>query len=44
MDRYDREERQDTGRTDFLAQLRAKEKKDGKMSDRDVVNHLSNNM
>lgn len=31
-------------RTDFLAQLRAKEAKDGNISDRDMLNHLSNNL
>ncbi len=43
IERYDREEK-GTGRTDFLAQLRAKEAKDGQISYRDMVNHLSNNM
>ena len=41
MARYDREDKHDNGRTDFLAQLRARE---SKMSDGDVRNHLSNNM
>lgn len=41
MARYDREEKHDNGRTDFLAQLRTRE---SKMSDGDVLNHLSNNM
>ena len=44
IDRYNQEERRDTGRTDFLAQLRAREPKGGKLTDRDLVNHLSNNM
>lgn len=34
----------DTGRTDFLSHLRAKEANDGQISYRDIVNHLSNNM
>lgn len=43
--RYDEEaEEKDSGRTDFLAQLRAKETKDGKISQRDMMNHLSNNL
>ncbi|EXJ66931.1 uncharacterized protein A1O5_10126 [Cladophialophora psammophila CBS 110553] len=33
-----------TGRTDFLAQLREKEAKDGKIPFRDMMNHLSNNI
>ncbi|KIW85276.1 hypothetical protein Z517_00666 [Fonsecaea pedrosoi CBS 271.37] len=32
------------GRTDFLAQLREKEAKDGKIPFRDMMNHLSNNI
>lgn len=41
MARYDREDKRNNGRTDFLAQLRTRE---SKMSDGDVRNHLSNNM
>ncbi|KIX08689.1 uncharacterized protein Z518_03346 [Rhinocladiella mackenziei CBS 650.93] len=41
--RYDSEEK-GAGRTDFLAQLRAKEAKDGQIPYRDMVNHLSNNI
>ena len=41
--RYDLQEKQ-PGRTDMLAQIRAKEAKDGKLSHRDMVNHLSNNL
>jgi hypothetical protein len=44
MARYAREEKGNSGRTDFLAQLRVKQDKDGKMTDWDVRNHLSNNM
>ena len=43
--RYDEQpETKDSSRTDFLAQLRAKEAKDGKISQRDMMNHLSNNL
>lgn len=41
---YDQGEKTNVGRTDFLAQLRAKEAKDGKMGEKAIVNHLSNNM
>ncbi|KAL2835369.1 cytochrome P450 [Aspergillus pseudoustus] len=34
----------DSQRTDFLAQLREKEKRLGKISQRDMINHLSNNL
>ncbi|KAL2834623.1 cytochrome P450 [Aspergillus pseudoustus] len=34
----------DLQRTDFLAQLREKEKRSGTISHRDMVNHLSNNL
>jgi len=43
IERYDREEK-DTGRTDFLAQIRAKQIKDENISQRDEMNHLSNNL
>ena len=39
--RYAQEEKHSTGRTDFLAQLKMKE---AKMSEHDLLNHLSNNM
>lgn len=41
--RYDQEEKS-TGRTDFLAQIRGKQTKDGSISQRDEMNHLSNNL
>lgn len=37
-------ENKDTKRVDFLAQLREKEKRSGKISHRDMINHLSNNL
>ncbi|CZR68485.1 related to pisatin demethylase cytochrome P450 [Phialocephala subalpina] len=43
IERYDQEEK-DTGRTDFLAQIRGKQAKDGSISQRDEMNHLSNNL
>ncbi|ETN37470.1 uncharacterized protein HMPREF1541_07092 [Cyphellophora europaea CBS 101466] len=43
VQRYDNESKHD-GRTDFLSQLRAKEAKDGKIPNRDMMNHLSNNL
>lgn len=43
VQRYESEEK-DAGRTDFLSQLRTKEAKDGKISPRDLMNHLSNNL
>ncbi|KAH6988450.1 cytochrome P450 [Ilyonectria destructans] len=43
LDKYDNGN-QDTGRTDFLSQLREKQKKSGKISSRDMMNHLSNNL
>ncbi|KAJ9612104.1 hypothetical protein H2200_003701 [Cladophialophora chaetospira] len=43
--RYNSEETaMKAGRTDFLAQLREKEAKDGQISFRDMMNHLSNNI
>lgn len=45
IQRYDGQEKGSAqGRTDFLAQLRAKEAQGGQISYRDMVNHLSNNM
>ncbi|PVH70745.1 cytochrome P450 [Cadophora sp. DSE1049] len=41
---YDQEEKENTGRTDFLAQLREKEAKDGKIGEKAIVNHISNNI
>ncbi|KAI1502343.1 cytochrome P450 [Biscogniauxia marginata] len=41
--KYGQEERQNS-REDFLAQLRARESKDGPIPDRMMVNHLSNNI
>ncbi|KAF2018869.1 cytochrome P450 [Aaosphaeria arxii CBS 175.79] len=41
--KYDDSERR-TARTDFLSQLRAKKEQSGKISPRDMVNHLSNNL
>ncbi|RVX69338.1 hypothetical protein B0A52_06933 [Exophiala mesophila] len=43
--RYDSQQKEaGAARTDFLAQLRQKEAKDGKIPYRDMVNHLSNNI
>ncbi|KAJ9606533.1 Cytochrome p-450 [Cladophialophora chaetospira] len=42
--RYDDQQGEKTGRTDFLAQLREKESKDGQIPYRDMMNHLSNNI
>ncbi|PCG88265.1 Cytochrome P450 [Penicillium occitanis (nom. inval.)] len=45
VERYDNHvASKDAKRTDFLAQLRAKEKQSGKISQRDMINHLSNNL
>lgn len=43
MRRYD-EESKGTERKDFLAQLREKQNSGGKISQRDIVNHVSNNL
>ncbi|ETI22722.1 hypothetical protein G647_06798 [Cladophialophora carrionii CBS 160.54] len=42
--RYDNQRGERTGRTDFLAQLREKESKDGQIPHRDMMNHLANNL
>lgn len=42
--RHDVASKVDTGRTDFLAQIRAKDAQTGQISQRDMVNHLSNNL
>ncbi|GKZ18421.1 hypothetical protein AbraCBS73388_000991 [Aspergillus brasiliensis] len=45
IDRYEHSgENRKAGRTDFLAQLRVKEERSGKISHRDMMNHLSNNL
>ncbi|KAL2859238.1 cytochrome P450 [Aspergillus pseudodeflectus] len=45
IDRYDHSvDNRKAGRKDFLAQLREKEERSGKISHRDMMNHLSNNL
>lgn len=34
----------DNSQTDFLTQLRAQDAKNGNISDKDIMNHLSNNL
>ncbi|KAK2051346.1 cytochrome P450 [Colletotrichum caudatum] len=43
LERYDNSPKNDS-RTDFLSQLREKQEKTGKISQRDMVNHLANNL
>ncbi|KLP13261.1 pisatin demethylase cytochrome P450 [Fusarium fujikuroi] len=43
LDKYDRSPKE-SSRTDFLSQLREKQDKTGKVTHRDMINHLSNNL
>ncbi|QGI65311.1 hypothetical protein CEK26_009260 [Fusarium fujikuroi] len=43
LDKYDRSPKE-SSRTDFLSQLREKQDKTGKITHRDMINHLSNNL